>query len=235
MFAGLDVVQTHYARRWTAIASFTFQAALVGAALILPLLKPESLPEAFARRPIFRPLSRGVEHPVANQDITHNNASQAPVYPLIVNRGPSLRTTSIGSADTTDVGSPQIPGFGNPNSDIMPSVLSDNNAPPMPHPPVATHPHTAPVSVIMEGNLIHKVEPRYPVIAQQVGIQGTVVIRALISRTGNIERAQVESGQALLTAAALAAVREWKYRPYYLNGEPVEVETEITVNFILHR
>jgi protein TonB len=87
----------------------------------------------------------------------------------------------------------------------------------------------------MEGNLIHKVEPRYPVIAQQVGIQGTVVIRALISRTGNIERAQVESGQALLTAAALAAVREWKYRPYYLNGEPVEVETEITVNFILHR
>jgi protein TonB len=73
------------------------------------------------------------------------------------------------------------------------------------------------------------------VIAQQVGIQGAVVIRALISRTGNIERAQVESGQPLLTAAALAAVREWKYRPYYLNGEPVEVETEITVNFILRR
>lgn len=96
MFAGLDVVQTHYARRWTAIASFTFQAALVGAALILPLLKPESLPEAFARRPIFRPLSRGVEHPVANQDITHNNASQAPVYPLIVNRAPRLEQQVLG-------------------------------------------------------------------------------------------------------------------------------------------
>jgi periplasmic protein TonB len=91
------------------------------------------------------------------------------------------------------------------------------------------------VSVIMEGNLVHKVEPRYPAIAQQVGIQGTVVIKALISRNGNIEHAEAESGQPLLIAAALAAVREWKYRPYYLNGEPVEVETEITVNFVLHR
>jgi len=91
------------------------------------------------------------------------------------------------------------------------------------------------VSVIMEGNLMHKVEPRYPAIAQQVGVQGAVVIRALISRNGTIEHAQVESGQPLLVAAALAAVREWKYRPYYLNGEPVEVETEITVNFVLHR
>jgi protein TonB len=234
MFAGLDVVQTHHARRWTAIASFTLQAALVGAALILPLLKPESLPEAFARRPIFRPLSAGVEHSVVNQDITHNGASQAPVYRLIVNRGPSLTRTSTGSADTTDVGPPQIGQIGDPHG-VISSVLSDTNARLMPHPPVATHPHTAPVSVIMEGNLVHKVEPRYPVIAQQVGIQGTVVIRALISRTGNIERAQVESGQPLLTAAALAAVREWKYRPYYLNGEPVEVETEITVNFVLHR
>ena len=235
MFAGLDVVQSHHARRWTAIASFILQAALVGAALMLPLLKPESLPEAFARRPIFRPLSRGVEHSVVNQDITHNSASQAPVYPLIVTRGPSLRTTSSRSADTTDVGPPQILGFGDPNSDIMPSVLSDNAAAPMPRRPLATHSHTAPVSVIMEGNLIHKLEPRYPAIAQQVGIQGAVVIRALISRSGTIEHTQVESGQPLLAAAALAAVREWKYRPYYLNGEPVEVETEITVNFVLHR
>jgi protein TonB len=136
--------------------------------------------------------------------------------------------------DTAEVGPPQIGQFGDPNG-VINSVLIDNNARPLPHPPVATHAQAAPVSVIMEGNLVHKVEPRYPVIAQQVGIQGAVVIRALISRTGNIERAQVESGQPLLTAAALAAVREWKYRPYYLNGEPVEVETEITVNFILRR
>jgi protein TonB len=106
---------------------------------------------------------------------------------------------------------------------------------PIVHPVPAPPTDTAPVSVIMEGNLVRKVEPRYPAIAQQVGIQGTVVIKALISRDGTIEHAEAESGQPLLVAAALAAVREWKYRPYYLNGEPVEVETEITVNFILHR
>jgi len=234
MFDGLDVVHAHPARRWTAIASFTLQAAMVAAALTLPLLKPQSLPEAFSHRQIFRPLSAGVERPTVNQTVTHNSASQAPVYPLIVNRGPSVRTTTLGPVDTTEVGPPQIGQIGDPNG-VISSVLIDNNARPMPRPPVATHPHSAPVSVIMEGNLIHKVEPRYPAIAQQVGIQGAVVIQALISRDGSIEQIRIVSGQPLLAAAAKTAVREWKYRPYYLNGEPVEVETEITVNFVLHR
>lgn len=234
MFDGLDVVHTHPARRWTAAVSFTLQASLVAAGLVLPLLKPESLSEAFSRRQIFRPLSAGVERPLVNQNASSGTASRVPSFAFIVNRGPAVRPTTVGPTDTTEVGPPQIGPTGDPNSEIQ-SVLSDNNARPMPHPPVVTHLHTAPVSVIMEGNLVHKVEPHYPVIAQQVGIQGTVVIKALISRNGNIERAVAESGQPLLVAAALAAVREWKYRPYYLNGEPVEVETEVTVNFILHR
>jgi protein TonB len=234
MFAGLDVVQTQHARRWTAIASFTLQAALVGAALVLPLLKPESLPEAFARRPIFRPLSQGVEHPQVNQNANSNFTGHAAVYPLVVNRGPTVRFTNVVTGGPTAEGPPQIVGVGDPNG-VINDVLTLDSARPMPHPPVATHPHTAPPSVLMEGNLVHKVEPRYPTIAQQVGIQGAVVIRALISRSGTIEHAQVESGQPLLVTAALVAIREWKYRPYYLNGEPVEVETEITVNFILHR
>jgi periplasmic protein TonB len=233
MFAGLDVVLTHHARRWTAIASFTLQAALVGAALMLPLLKPESLPEAFARRPIFRPLSRGVEHPHVNQNTSNSFANPAAVYPLVVRAGPVTPTVNTGAADPNAVGPLGIDviGVGDGIDNTLPNIIGAPIVHPLPAPPI----HHAPVSLIMEGNLIHKVEPRYPAIAQQVGIQGAVVIRALISRTGNIERAQVESGQALLTAAALAAVREWKYRPYYLNGEPVEVETEITVNFILHR
>jgi len=91
------------------------------------------------------------------------------------------------------------------------------------------------ISAMMEGNLIHRVEPVYPSIARQVGVQGTVVIRAFISRSGMIERTEVVSGNPMLTHAAYDAVRQWKYRPYYLNGEPVEVETQITVNFILNR
>jgi protein TonB len=85
----------------------------------------------------------------------------------------------------------------------------------------------------MEGNLIHRVEPLYPVIAKQLHLQGAVVLKAIISREGNIERVEVASGPTLLVRAARDAVQQWKYRPYLLNGDPVEVETQITVTFVL--
>jgi protein TonB len=85
----------------------------------------------------------------------------------------------------------------------------------------------------MEGNLVHRVEPQYPFIAKQLHIEGTVVLKAFISRQGTIERVQVERGQEMLARAAIEAVQQWQYRPYYLNNEPIEVETEITVNFKL--
>lgn len=88
---------------------------------------------------------------------------------------------------------------------------------------------------MMEGNLLHRITPTYPVIAKHLGIQGTVVIHAIISRTGTIERVEDVSGPPLLRAAAVAAVKSWLYRPYRLNGNPVEVETQITVNFVLQR
>jgi protein TonB len=85
----------------------------------------------------------------------------------------------------------------------------------------------------MEGNLIHKVEPQYPPIARQLHVEGMVIVKAFISRDGVITRAVAETGPPLLVQAALDAVRQWRYRPYYLNHEPIEVETEITVNFVL--
>jgi TonB family protein len=88
---------------------------------------------------------------------------------------------------------------------------------------------------MMEGNLLHRVEPVYPIVAKIAGVQGVVLIKALISREGRIEQAQVVSGSPLLAPAALEAIRRWKYRPYYLNDQPIEVETEITVNFVLQR
>ena len=86
---------------------------------------------------------------------------------------------------------------------------------------------------MMEGNLIFRVQPDYPSLARQVRVQGQVVLRAVISREGTIENLQVLSGHPMLVRAAVDAVRQWKYRPYLLNGEPVEVETEVKVNFIL--
>jgi protein TonB len=232
MFAGLDAVRTHPARRWTALVSFTLQAALVGTALVMPLLKPASLPEAFARRPIFRPISAGVERASVNQTNNHAGPSVMPLTPIYVNRGPSLHPQATGSGEANVAAPPglSVLGLNIGIENVLPTAVGRL----MPRPATPVH-HPAPVSVIMEGNLIHKVEPRYPMIAKQVGIRGTVVIKALISRNGTIEHAEAESGQPLLVDAALAAVREWKYKPYYLNGEPVEVETEITVNFVLNR
>jgi len=86
----------------------------------------------------------------------------------------------------------------------------------------------------MEGNLIHRVEPLYPVIAKQIRLQGVVELRALVSSDGTIHQVQVVSGPAILAHAAIEALNQWKYRPYYLNGTPIAVETQITVKFTLN-
>jgi protein TonB len=89
------------------------------------------------------------------------------------------------------------------------------------------------VSTLSEANLLHRVQPIYPPIAHQAGIHGAVELRALISKAGTIENLVVVSGHPMLVRSAIEAVRQWRYRPYLLNNEPIEVETEITVNFVL--
>jgi protein TonB len=84
---------------------------------------------------------------------------------------------------------------------------------------------------VIAGMVIHKVEPEYPPLARQARIQGEVVMTAIISKEGTIENLQIESGHPLLVQAALNAVRQWRYRPFLVSGEPVEVETRITATF----
>jgi protein TonB len=86
---------------------------------------------------------------------------------------------------------------------------------------------------VTEGLLTRKVQPAYPPLAKTARIQGDVVLNALISKNGNIENLRVMSGHPMLVTSALDAVKQWKYKPYILNGEPVEVETTITVKFTL--
>jgi protein TonB len=99
--------------------------------------------------------------------------------------------------------------------------------------PVAPSLRPPRVSHMMEGNLIRRVQPEYPALAKQARIQGTVVLRAVIDREGTIQDLQVIIGHPLLVQAAINAVRQWRYRPYYLNEQAVEVETLVTVNFSL--
>ena len=86
---------------------------------------------------------------------------------------------------------------------------------------------------MMEGNLIRRVQPAYPPLARSARIQGQVVLAVVISEEGMIENLRVLEGHPMLVRAALDAVSQWRYRPYVLNNEPVEVETRITVNFSL--
>jgi TonB family protein len=86
---------------------------------------------------------------------------------------------------------------------------------------------------VATGLIINKVQPDYPPLARQARIQGQVVLQALIDKDGNIEKLDLVSGHPMLAPAALQAVKQWKYKPYLLNGEPVKVQTEIIVNFAL--
>lgn len=84
---------------------------------------------------------------------------------------------------------------------------------------------------VTEGMIISKIEPVYPEIAKAARVEGVVVLKAIINKEGVIQNLEAVSGPAMLIPAAIDAVRQWRYRPYLLNGQPVEVETTVTVTF----
>jgi len=86
---------------------------------------------------------------------------------------------------------------------------------------------------IMEANLIRKVKPAYPTVAREARVQGAVEFTAIVSKEGNIAKLHLVRGQPLLVKAAQEAVIQWKYRPILINGKPVEVATQIIVDFTL--
>jgi protein TonB len=100
-------------------------------------------------------------------------------------------------------------------------------------PKIATPARVRVSSGVSQGLLIKKVTPNYPPLARQARIQGSVVLQAEISKEGTIQNLQLISGHAMLAPAAIEAVKQWRYKPYLLNGEPVAVETKVVVNFSL--
>lgn len=225
MFSGLSPAQPS-ARRWTALASFTLQAVLVTAALVFPMLYPQNLPQIFLARRIFVPMSRGEVRADTNRIGTGSTGPAMPA-PFVVSRNGITFGKSHPTGDDPTPDPPRL-GFGG-SGDLLSVVGSGPSI--LPTRPALLRPRR--VSEMMEGNLIRRVEPQYPPIAKQIHLEGSVILKAIISREGNIERLEVASGPGVLARAAKEAVGQWKYRPYLLNGEPIEVETEITVNFVL--
>jgi protein TonB len=119
---------------------------------------------------------------------------------------------------------------GGNNNGVMGSLFGSGNGPQVKAAPPKKINISAGVSV---GLLLNKTSPTYPPIAKAARVQGTVVLQATISKAGTIEDLHVISGPAMLQQAAMDAVRQWRYKPYLLNNEPVEVETQVNVIFTL--
>jgi periplasmic protein TonB len=227
----------HSHRGWTTLISFALQALAVGCLLLLPLFYTEGLPRLAMLAPLLAPAPPPTAPLVPPRPNLPSDAQSNLMRDRLMSP-PQIPPTVAMLAETTPP-PPMIDpsaagvrhGIGDPNGrgtavDSVPG--SDLVLPPPP--PAVHHP---PVSHMMEGNLVYRVQPDYPALARQVRIQGQVVLRAMISREGAIENLQVLSGHPMLVQAAVDAVRQWRYRPYVLNGEAVEVETQVTVNFVL--
>jgi protein TonB len=150
----------------------------------------------------------------------------APHKPLSIHRG-----EETGEVPIPDVSGGFVPG--------AVQVIGAGRTPLFEEPPHIAQPaqqEERPVKIsegVLEAQLISRVEPQYPVIAVETRTEGTVRLHAIISRDGRITSLEVLSGHPFLVKAALDAVRQWRYRPTLLNGEPVEVDTSITVIFRL--
>jgi len=88
-------------------------------------------------------------------------------------------------------------------------------------------------SRVVEANLIHDVPPQYPPEAGRARLEGAVVLMAVIGQDGSVKDVRVESGLPILAQAAIDAVKQWRYKPYLIDGAPVEVDSRITINFTL--
>jgi protein TonB len=234
MFSTLEGTWDRSARRgWTTLASFSMQGFGLILLLLIPLLTiqgptklrwfdpPQMLPPPPAPQPPM-----GGQRPIRPSNLTERGLQQPDAIPSTIadtNEQPiasSPDVSNLGAVGATGMRTMGVPGG---------TAIAMYAAPPPP--PVPTHPLK--VSHWAEGNLIYRVQPLYPPIASQARVQGAVELRAIISKTGTIENLVVVRGHPMLSAAAIAAVKQWRYRPYVLNNEPIEVETEITVNFVL--
>jgi len=240
MFADslLQVSQRERSRRgYATLISFTLESLAVGVVLLLPLLYLQGLPQVQMAM-LSLPVSPVAPLPPAKHARAVHSASNLTsdghaIMPLQIPEHPAQIQDESAPAPVDISQLAVLGGRGDPTGRNplvgSPATGLFNVAPP---PPVVVTrpPH---VSHLMDGYLIYRVQPEYPPLARQARIQGSVVLHALISRDGRIEKLQVVSGHPMLVQSAINAVSHWRYRPYVLNNEPVEIETQITVNFTL--
>jgi periplasmic protein TonB len=218
----------------TTTFSFLVQVGIIGFMVLIPLLFTEALPNLQSAMALVAPpppppppppaevhIVRQVQTDIVNGQLRTPTKIPKKVEMIKEEEAPPPMTSGV-------VGG--VPGGvpGGSMGGVMGSIISTNTAVP------TIKPQRIRVSSgVTQGLVIHRVEPSYPPIAKTARVSGTVILQAVISKEGTIENLHVVSGHPLLTQAALDAVKQWRYRPYILNGDPVEVETTVEVHFTL--
>jgi protein TonB len=223
-------------RGWTSIISFTLQVMIVGVMILIPLIFTEALPKGTTMFMLVAPpppppaaapvkIVKQIQTDIVNGELRTPTKIPKKVQMIKEDEAPPPAMATAGVVGGVPGGVP-----GGSMGGVIGSVLSST---PVAVPKIATPQRVRVSSGVQSGLLVRKVPPVYPPLARQARIQGTVILQAQISKDGNIENLQLISGHPMLAPAAIEAVKQWKYKPYLLNGEPVEVETQVQVNFTL--
>lgn len=231
-------------RRKALSISLGLEAAIVATMLLWPLITPGVLPGQYILVPL-QPYHDG-----GDASAKRSARPRPPQMGRSKDTPPVCKFCAppVIPAHVQNFDGPEPPNFdGNPGAGThdgpglpgtgleLPGGFDTGSRTPVIRPPEQHH-ESGPVRKgegVMQAMLIHCVQPEYPAIARAVHISGTVQLRAIIGKDGIVRELEVISGNPLLAQSAKAAVREWRYRPTLLNREPVEVETYVTVNFIL--
>ena len=216
--------------------SFILEAIIVIILILIPLMFTEALPKGQLMTFLVAPPPPPPPPPppaavkvvkVAETDIVNNQLRTPTKIPKKVEM---IKEEEAPPPSTTGV----IGGIGGPGGATSGVIGGIINSTPVAVPKVAAPTRIRVSQGVTQGMKIHDVQPQYPQMAKIARVQGPVVLAAVIGKDGAIQNLRVVStASPLLNAAAVDAVKQWRYKPYILNGEPVEVDTTITVNFTL--
>jgi len=224
---------------WTVVVSMIVQIFFVVVLILIPLIYTEALPKAMMSSILLAPPPPPPPPPppaavqvVKIKPVVRLMDAGKLVAPKVIPKDVNIIKEEELPPDAGMQGiAGGVPGGvgGGSLSGVLGSVVGTKAPPP---------PKVIPKRVTVGGNvqaarLVNKVQPLYPPLARQTRISGTVKLHAIIGKDGSVQQLQMVSGHPLLVQAALDAVRQWRYQPTLLNGEPVEVDTEIDVIFSL--
>lgn len=224
-------------RRRALILSIALQSAALTLLVLVPLFgKTERIAiKSFVPMPPYGHVSsrpRGNARPTTSRPIPPD--SRFTFHPP-TNRPDVRPVGEQTSSDSPDIGPTSDQQQDGPNCAWCVDIGSKNNGPRPPQPATETHarPQILRVTNLDPAMLIHRVEPVYPALARQIHKEGRVELRAIIGTDGSIQSLQIVAGDPLFDLSAKEAVAQWRYRPTILNGQPVEIDTYITVVYTM--